>query len=352
LSLSPPLVTAMPMFGNKKKKDSTSVPNLPLVDLAMTVSCFTLLVVDTALFTRYEGSHVVAELAVYMAITAVAIAACRAAATALGSALSTKEALSAPRNLRKFSDQSWQLVVHVLMTIYEVMLFNRNGWEWWNDTTTLWDRPWQNSGECPSDLRTLYIAQLAIWFVTAFSHKFVEAKHNDYFVMYGHHVATLGLVSLSYFNGWQPIGLSTLFVHDSSDIVVDLLKMVNYLGYDAKSGLFLAEGAFAINLVTWFLMRTYFFILKVIRSTIPKDFFAPGWGDYNQSAPLVSPQNACRLLLIVLSLMHVYWYCLFWRILIRLLRGTAGHEAGREYEGSSDSEPEANGAKANGAKKD
>lgn len=25
-------------------------------------------------------------------------------------------------------------------------------------------------------------------------------------VMYGHHVATLGLVSLSYFNGWQPIG--------------------------------------------------------------------------------------------------------------------------------------------------
>eukprot|EP00439_Symbiodinium_sp_Y106_P085530 s383_g28.t2 len=73
-------------------------------------------------------------------------------------------------------------------------------------------------------------------------------------------------------------GLSTLFVHDSSDIIVDLLKMVNYLGYDSKSGLFLAEGFFAVNLVTWFLMRTYFFILKVIRSTIPKDYFAPGWG--------------------------------------------------------------------------
>lgn len=99
--------------------------------------------------------------------------------------------------------------------------------------------------------------------------------------MYGHHVATLGLVSLSYFNGWQPIGttlavascsmlivvapeeaafatesiamsagLSTLFLHDSSDIIVDAqlgsqgaqsatlcrvvvlrLKMVNYLSY-------------------------------------------------------------------------------------------------------------------------
>ncbi|OLP80878.1 Ceramide synthase 6 [Symbiodinium microadriaticum] len=270
----------MPFFGKKKKKqDSKSVPDLPKLDLALTIACFAFLIVDTALFTQYEGSHVVAELAVYMLVTAVAIAACRAAATAMGRALSTKEALAAPRNLRKFSDQSWQLVVHVLMTAYEVLLFQRNGWEWWTDTTTLWDRPWQDSGECPPDLRTLYIAQLAIWFVTAFSHKFVEAKHNDYFVMYGHHVATLGLVSLSYFNGWQPIGLSTLFVHDSSDIVVDLLKMVNYLGYDSKSGLFLAEGFFAVNLVTWFLMRTYFFILKVIRSTIPKDFFAPGWGE-------------------------------------------------------------------------
>ena len=30
-------------------------------------------------------------------------------------------------------------------------------------------------------------------------------------VMYGHHVATLGLVSLSYFNGWQPIGAAERF---------------------------------------------------------------------------------------------------------------------------------------------
>ena len=57
---------------------------------------------------------------------------------------------------------------------------------------------------------------------------------------------------------------------------------------DSKSGLFLAEGFFAVNLVTWFLMRslaeklrlsrlldftcpdrgTYFFILKVIRRGI------------------------------------------------------------------------------------
>eukprot|EP00913_Durusdinium_trenchii_P028096 g26342.t1 len=57
---------------------------------------------------------------------------------------------------------------------------------------------------------------------------------------------------------------------------------------DAKSGTFLAEIFFALNLVTWFLCRMYFFITRVIRSTLPKDFFAPGWGDYDIPAPLVS----------------------------------------------------------------
>lgn len=268
----------MPLFGNKKKVDSKSVPDLPKLDLGLTIACFALFFCDTALFVRNEGIHVAGELALYMAITAVAIAGCRVTAKQVGLRLGTKEALKAPRNLRKFGDQSWQLVVHLLMTAYEVLLLNRNGWLWWTDTRTLWTQPWQTSGECPADLRSLYIAQLAIWFVTAFSHKFVEAKHNDYFVMYGHHVATLGLVSLSYFNGWQPIGLSTLFVHDSSDIIVDTLKMVNYLGYDAKSGTFLAEIFFCVEPRDMVSSSHVFFHLKGNSVDHPQGLFFPWLG--------------------------------------------------------------------------
>lgn len=134
-----------------------------------------------ALFIQNEGLHVVGELVLYMLITAVAIVGCRAAAKYLGQILGTKEALKAPRNLvspmepgtlcffypvislrcfiflltvlnihslqgkfrehqvflwrtlegsctsgpgnlRKFGDQSWQLVVHVLMTAYVARL--------------------------------------------------------------------------------------------------------------------------------------------------------------------------------------------------------------------------------------
>merc|ERR1712176_325185 len=165
-----------------------------------------------------------------------------------------------------------------------------------------WLDPTEAEEPCLPELRRLYVAQLSIWFVTAFSHKFIEAKHKDYFVMYGHHVATLGLVAFSYFNAWTPIGAMVLFIHDSSDIMVDLLKMVNYAGLDGDSGLFLAEGFFVANLFSWVYLRMWIFPTLVIKNT----FY--GWGSYPLQLPLLHPGVLCRCLLIVLFLMHCWWY--------------------------------------------
>jgi ceramide synthetase len=302
------------------------------LDAALTVATLALFVADVY-FLASQGAAALSEFGLALAGTAVAIAVCKAGFQPLGRCLSTSDSLKAPRNLRKFSDQSWQLVIHVAMTWYEWKLLAQNEWQWWADTKTLWSTlvgPTEAREPCPPELRWLYVAQLGVWFVTAFSHKFVEAKHKDYFVMYGHHVATLGLVTLSYFNAWTPVGLLVLFIHDSSDIVTDLLKMVNYLGLDSSSGLFLAEGFFVANLVSWGVLRLWFFPAKVIRSTFV---------DYPFALPLVHPGTMCRTLLVVLLLMHIWWYFLFFRILYRLLVGQDGHKAGAaEYEGSSDSE--------------
>lgn len=331
----------MALFGNRrKKKDSNSVPNLPKTDLALTLATCGFFVANIVLFARSAAWDALGELAVGMLFTSIVIAACKAGFPVLGRQLSTKESLKRPRNLRKFVDQSWQLVVHVFMTVVEVSLLNANAWEWWIDSKTVWSTPMALRGEpCPVDLRRLYIAQLAVWFVTAFSHKFIEAKHNDYFVMYSHHVATLGLVTLSYFNGWAAVGLLTLFIHDSSDIIVDSLKMVNYLGLDGSSGLFLAEAFFGLNLITWAVARLYFFSTKVIHAALPYHDGA-GYGLFPREVDTFSFANACRWLLVSLLVMHVYWYYLFVKILVKLAAGSQGHDAGREYEGSSDSEPE------------
>lgn len=330
----------MALFGNRKKRDSDSAPSLPALDAALTLATLALFAGNAFAFAR-EGTAAAVEFGAALAATAVAIAASKAFFHPLGRRLSTAASLNKSRNLRKFADQSWQLVIHLAMTWYEWRLLAANEWQWWNDPATHWNMAWQKAEEpCPPELRRLFIAQLGVWFVTAFSHKFVEAKHKDYFVMYGHHVATLGLVTVSYLNGWTPVGLLVLFIHDSSDITCDLLKMVNYLGLDGSSGTFLAEGFFVANLISWGAMRLWFYPMKAIRSTLV---------DYPFELPLLHPGNLCRALLVVLLLMHIWWYFLFFRILYRLFAGQSGHEAGgAEYEGSSDSEAEASPEKKTG----
>mmetsp|Transcript_10155 Transcript_10155/g.23182 ORF Transcript_10155/g.23182 Transcript_10155/m.23182 type:complete len:89 (+) Transcript_10155:420-686(+) len=55
--------------------------------------------------------------------------------------------------------------------------------------------------------------------------------------------------------------------------------------------------------------------------------------------PNLSCYWAPCILLTVLVWMHAMWYFLFWRILIKLIRGTNSHKVGEEeYEGASDDE--------------
>lgn len=135
-----------------------------------------------------------------------------------------------------------------------------------------------------------------------------------------------------------------MLVHDSSDIITDLLKMANYAGLDAAAGWYLSESLFILNIITWALTRLYYYAFEVVGNahlhwpkllpTRPAD----GSTTYEylaQQASLV----ACLTLLYFLVVLNVLWWCLFWRILYRLLKKEKAHEIGAdEYEGTSESE--------------
>jgi ceramide synthetase len=180
----------------------------------------------------------------------------------------------------------------------------------------------------------MYLAQLAVWFYTAFSHRCLEARHKDYFVMYSHHVATLALVALSYYGGWTHIGLLILFLHDASDIVADLLKMCNYMGLDESSGTYLTEGVFALNIGTWAWLRLWEFPRRAVYSVAVE--FPRG-----DQQPPPAGGYACLVFLCFLQCLHAWWFYLFLRIAYKIVASAENpHDAGREeYEGSSDSEP-------------
>ncbi|KUF89270.1 hypothetical protein AM588_10002152 [Phytophthora nicotianae] len=131
--------------------------------------------------------------------------------------------------MKKWCDQSWQLVIHVSMTIFELYVLRDE--TWWQDTTTLWNQG-TDTGVFPTQkfsTKLLYITQLAIWIYTAFSCKFLEEIRKDYLVMMTHHVVTIALVTWSYAVGFLPVGVVVLLLHDMTDIPLDMLKMANYL---------------------------------------------------------------------------------------------------------------------------
>ena len=82
----------------------------------------------------------------------------------------------------------------------------------------------------------LYLLQMAIWIGTCFSHRFVEERHKDYVMMYVHHVVTIALVWGSYSYNYVRIGTVVLYLHDLSDIMVDLLKLTNYMKLEGPKG--------------------------------------------------------------------------------------------------------------------
>lgn len=261
------------------------------------------------------------------------------------------KALSKPRNQRKYGDQGWQLAIHVFATFYEFYLISTySDWKWWTEIGTIF-----NKLDAPQKgaLTTFYMVQLGIWFATAISHKFFEARHKDYFVMYSHHVVTLMLIIGSYLNDWLPVGLVVLLIHDSSDILVDACKMANYAGADGAKHLFATEILFLSTVVGWFYTRIYLLPSKIILATMPEDWSFTDWFGWTHvgTMPLheanLTAAWCCRFLLVILTLMHIWWWMLMIRIVVKLASEDADKLAEKEYEGddrergsSEDSEPD------------
>jgi ceramide synthetase len=312
-------------------------------------------------FCYLATSSALLEMGVCMGATMVVIAACRRGAFAAARWVAAQTTWfprsvtsQATKNASKFSEQAWQLAVHAGMAVFETCILWREGAFSHDDLCqrTFDERRTETScdtfylplagaetrlGKVASDyleppgyLRMFFSAQLGIWFYTAFSHRFVEERRKDYFVMYAHHVMTVALVILAMYKGCLRYGLVVLFLHDVSDVPIDLLKMSNYLGLDSKSGLYLTELSFVATLAGWVYFRFF-------------HFFWVYWPPFNgASDALWGPTDAHivnregPIMLMFLQCLHVYWFLLFLRILRKLIRGDATQDVGdEEYEGTS-----------------
>ncbi len=286
--------------------------------------------------------------------------------------------------LHKFEDQMWQLTIHASMTALEMyILFFEDGGKdsFWSKPTDVY-APHPRSQNNKLSVHAMYLVQMSIWLVTCFQHRFVEERHKDYFMMYIHHLVTIALVFISYSYNYLRIGVYVLFLHDVSDIWVDLIKIFNYCQLEGAKGAFLVEIVFISNFASWAYFRMYMFAYEVIYrrvwsaarevGTQPgeptlRDFARRTGGEHTRGHPkgwslgdgsfdvwanwraLPYCGTTCGLdffwesffLLCALQIMHFVWYGMFLRILRHQLTGSTKnlHEAGRDvYEGESDDE--------------
>jgi hypothetical protein len=149
----------------------------------------------------------------------------------------------------------------------------------------------------------------------------------------------------SFAAGYLRVGLVVLWIHDVSDILVDLLKMVNYLKLEARKGLFASELAYFACIVGWVYWRLYQFPGRAIRASLiesyrlhaaqPRSAGDTFFGIAMRDLPLYFEMNT---LLLTLLALHIYWAHLFFMIGYRILTESAREASRQEYEGDSDDE--------------
>ena len=178
--------------------------------------------------------------------------------------------------MKKWQDQSWQFVIHTSMTLFELHIMATHDHWWDNPTDTILSYHPSEYDYDPA-AKLFCLTQLAIWMYTAFSCKWMEERHKDYLVMMTHHVATVATVFGCLYANQLGICVIALYVHDVSDVFVDILKLLNYLKLEGPAGYFLDEMWFCLTIVGWVYWRLYLHPTHVMNATFYG--YHSKWGD-------------------------------------------------------------------------
>ena len=356
------MASAKHAAGRPEVDDELAVKKVsPLVDHSLGIALLALIAIFV-LKIRDDTDTMLLFASCLIAVI-VGISAVRAGAEAIGRKLSQlrcggniptdcRDPLKSNIAMKKWKDQAWQLAIHLSMSLFELKMIRQNP-QWWQDPATCFINcpkehytPNDDPAALSNDMRLFYVLQLAIWMWTGFSCKWLEERRKDYVEMMLHHVVTVALILSSFINKQWAIGMIVLTCHDASDVVLDIMKMANYLKVEDAHGFFIVEAAFVTNTyISWPYFRLYCFPRYVIwggsflgyHHNCAKNGNA-GFPHLN-SSPLDEAGNpvpnwmVANVLLTILLCLHVFWFLLLHRIGMKIAFGAKPNQAGdAEYE--------------------
>uniref|UniRef100_A0A0R3X6R7 TLC domain-containing protein n=1 Tax=Hydatigena taeniaeformis TaxID=6205 RepID=A0A0R3X6R7_HYDTA len=195
----------------------------------------------------------------------------------------------------------------------------------------------------------LYMFQIGFYAHSFYAALRLDVRRKDTSVLLIHHVLTIALLSFSFFAKFHRVGLLVLFLHDISDVILELGKF--FIAVRSKYPEYanilehIANCLFAAFVLSWFYLRIYLFPTKVIYGTT--------WGVYlthlDREAYFFLFFNT---MLTTLYLLHIYWS---YFIVVMLGKIAMGRMPKIEDERDFDSDTSSNGvckpAMANGIRK-
>ncbi|CAF0790641.1 unnamed protein product [Adineta steineri] len=241
-----------------------------------------------------------------------------------------------PLNKHKFPESAWKCLFYTCTWVFNVYLLHYR-YNYFHQPYLIWD-DWAPGMNVPFDIEVMYFVQCGFYLHSIYGTLYMDYKRKDFYAMLLHHVLTMTLIFVSYATRYHKVGLLVLFVHDITDIWLELAKALHYLslrkgGRECPRWETAATGCFVMFLLSWFLFRLYWYPIKVLYST----GVVTAYRAYGRGCGLYGFFNS--LLWILLGL-NIYWLYFILQLLYRVLSGTAnGLEDTREDEEETTSTP-------------
>lgn len=214
------------------------------------------------------------------------------------------------KEVQKFCECSFYTSYYIFAMAFSLHLLWTDGW-WISHRPNIWiGWPLQPLSRA---FRAYYLMEIA-FYVHAALYLTRDTRRKDFVEMVIHHGATLGLVVLSWWHRYTRIGLVVLILHNWADIFLYLAKVVVYVTHGKGKWKEILFTLFAIN---FFISRLYFFPLVVLPSA---------YWDSTTYTPLILYWFTCNLLLWCLQALHVFWFFLILRMVVRLAKGTLNRD--------------------------
>ncbi|EME31468.1 Ceramide synthase 4 [Galdieria sulphuraria] len=241
----------------------------------------------------------------------------------------------APSRRRKICENIFYTVFYIFSFWYGVVVITQENWTI-DPRDTIIREFWTPFPAPMSTLFRSYYLMEAGYYCGALLFLSFDTRRSDFLEFVIHHGSTVFLVLISYIFGYVRIGLYILCIHDASDILLYLAKVLYYVRWNADIYVF---SFFAI---VFYLTRLVIYprivwsvAVDSLRMVLEKpsfNYWAAHWQFY------LLHYFLCLIALIVLQLLHCFWFSLILKMVYRSL--SASTEALRQDGGDIRSDDE------------